>query len=101
MKAFVTSIPKLLIIVHRNRDPAETWFANMLMPPAPRICASVSTTPLWTGIIDGARCATDEDARKRLVEYIHTHIRELLSNYGKIDILWYDVAWPLDAAGWR
>ena len=50
---------------------------------------------------DGARCATDEDARKRFVEYIHTHVRELLTNYGKIDVLWYDVSWPLDAAGWE
>lgn len=50
---------------------------------------------------DGARCAEDEAARKRFVEYIHTHIRELLTNYGKIDILWYDVAWPLDAKGWE
>ncbi len=50
---------------------------------------------------DGARCATDEAARKRFVEYIHTHIRELLTNYGKIDVLWHDVSWPLDAAGWE
>ena len=50
---------------------------------------------------DGARCATDEAARRRFVDYIHTQIRELMSNYGKIDILWYDVAWPLDAAGWE
>lgn len=50
---------------------------------------------------DGARCATDEAARKRFVEYIHGQIRELLMNYGKIDILWYDVAWPLDAKGWE
>ena len=49
---------------------------------------------------DGARCATDEAARKRFVQYIHTHIRELMTNYGKIDVLWYDVHWPLDAAGW-
>src|SRR6266481_8467595 len=28
-------------------------------------------------------------------------IRELLTNYGKIDVLWYDVSWPLDAAGWE
>src|SRR5581483_2086718 len=28
-------------------------------------------------------------------------IRELLTNYGKIDILWYDVSWPLDAKGWE
>ena len=50
---------------------------------------------------DGARCATDEQARRRFVDYIHTHIRELMTNYGKIDVLWYDVAWPLDAAGWE
>jgi alpha-L-fucosidase len=50
---------------------------------------------------DGARCATDEAARKRFVEYTHGLIRELLINYGKIDVLWYDVPWPLDAAGWE
>lgn len=50
---------------------------------------------------DGARCADDEAARRRFVDYIHTHIRELLTNYGKIDILWYDVSWPLDAKGWE
>jgi alpha-L-fucosidase len=50
---------------------------------------------------DGARCATDEAARRRFVDYIHTHLRELLTNYGKVDILWYDVSWPLDAAGWE
>ena len=50
---------------------------------------------------DGARCKTDEGARRRFVDYIHGQIREILTNYGKIDILWYDVAWPLDAAGWE
>jgi alpha-L-fucosidase len=50
---------------------------------------------------DGARCATDEAARQRFVEYTHGLIRELLTNYGKVDVLWYDVAWPLDAAGWE
>jgi alpha-L-fucosidase len=50
---------------------------------------------------DGARCATDEQARRRFVDYIHGQIHELLTNYGKIDVLWYDVAWPLDANGWE
>jgi alpha-L-fucosidase len=50
---------------------------------------------------DGQRCATDEAARRRFVDYIHGQLRELLTNYGKIDILWYDVAQPLDAAGWE
>jgi alpha-L-fucosidase len=50
---------------------------------------------------DRARCATDEAARQRFVAYIHGQIRELLTNYGKVDVLWYDVAWPLGAAGWE
>ena len=48
---------------------------------------------------DGARCATDEAARRRFVDYIHGQIRELMTNYGKIGVLWYDVAWPLDTKG--
>src|SRR5467141_3647153 len=35
---------------------------------------------------DGARAATDEAARTRFVAYLHEHIRELLTNYGTIDI---------------
>jgi alpha-L-fucosidase len=50
---------------------------------------------------DGAKCATDPDARKRFVEYTHGLIRELMSNYGKVDVLWYDVDWPLNAEQWE
>ena len=50
---------------------------------------------------DGARCLHDEAARRRFVDYVHGEVRELMTNYGKIDVLWYDVAWPLDAAGWE
>lgn len=50
---------------------------------------------------DGARCATDEAARKRFVAYTHGLIRELMSNYGKIDVLWYDVDWPLTPEQWE
>src|SRR5207245_3123049 len=50
---------------------------------------------------DGARCKTDEAARRRFVDYIHGQVKELMTNYGKVDILWYDVAWLLDAKGWE
>ena len=50
---------------------------------------------------DGARCVTDEAARARFVAYTHGLIRELMTNYGKIDILWYDVDWPLSPAQWE
>ncbi len=44
---------------------------------------------------DGIRCREDEDARQRFIAFTQGCVRELLSNYGKIDILWYDVSWPL------
>jgi alpha-L-fucosidase len=50
---------------------------------------------------DGILCATDEAARRRFVDYSHGLIRELLTNYGKIDILWYDVAQPLTIEQWE
>ncbi|MBV8207216.1 MAG: alpha-L-fucosidase [Acidobacteria bacterium] len=50
---------------------------------------------------DGARSEKDEAARQRFVPYIHQHVRELMSQYGKIDVLWYDVSWPLTKEGWE
>jgi len=50
---------------------------------------------------DGALCKTDEQARQRFVAYTHGLIRELMTNYGKIDVLWYDVDWPLTPEQWE
>lgn len=47
---------------------------------------------------DAMRCASDEEARKRFISYVDESVRELMSNYGKIDILWYDVPSPLKTA---
>jgi len=47
---------------------------------------------------DGAACATDLEARRRFLDYIEALNTELLTNYGKIDILWYDVAQPMATA---
>lgn len=44
---------------------------------------------------DGARCAHDDEARRRFLDYTQGLVRELCTNYGKLDILWYDVPWPL------
>ncbi len=46
---------------------------------------------------DGAACAKDEGARRRFLDFTQGCVRELMSNYGKIDILWYDVSWPLSS----
>lgn len=50
---------------------------------------------------DGWRCAFDTEARRRFNRYIRDLNTELLNHYGKIDILWYDVAWPMQSwEGW-
>lgn len=35
------------------------------------------------------------------IEYVHGQMREVLSNYGPIDVLWYDGWWPFDGDGWQ
>lgn len=47
---------------------------------------------------DGGRCARDEAARVRFVADVKERVRELMTNYGKIDLLWYDVPLPLETA---
>lgn len=50
---------------------------------------------------DGWRCAFDTEARRRFTKYIRDLNTELLTNYGKIDILWYDVSAPMESwEGW-
>ncbi|MBQ6266527.1 MAG: alpha-L-fucosidase [Clostridia bacterium] len=50
---------------------------------------------------DGGICAFDNDARRRFLDYIQALNTELLTQYGKIDILWYDVPEPLQSwEGW-
>jgi alpha-L-fucosidase len=44
---------------------------------------------------DGARCARDPAARRRFLDFTQGCVRELMTNYGRIDVLWYDVPWPL------
>ncbi len=50
---------------------------------------------------DGWKCANDPEARARFLDYIEALNTELLTNYGKIDILWYDVSCPMESPeGW-
>ncbi|MBR4941994.1 MAG: alpha-L-fucosidase [Clostridia bacterium] len=50
---------------------------------------------------DGYTCAYDSKARRRFLDYIEALNTELLTRYGKIDILWYDVPSPMENwEGW-
>lgn len=33
-------------------------------------------------------------------DYVHGQVRELLTNYGKIDVFWFDGSWPRNAEAW-
>lgn len=33
--------------------------------------------------------------------YVHAQVRELMTRYGKIDVLWFDGVWPGSADDWR
>lgn len=50
---------------------------------------------------DSWRCMNDPEARRRYLDYIEALNTELLTGYGKIDVLWYDMPWPqMSAEEW-
>jgi len=51
---------------------------------------------------DGGKSAYCSEARKRFQDYLLAINTELLTNYGKIDVLWYDVPCPMEHhEGWN
>lgn len=42
-----------------------------------------------------------DECYQPFIDYVHGQIREVLTNYGAIDVLWYDGWWPFDGAGWQ
>ncbi|MGN0548355.1 MAG: alpha-L-fucosidase [Acutalibacteraceae bacterium] len=50
---------------------------------------------------DSGICAYDTEARRRYTQFLKDINTELLTQYGKIDILWYDVPSPMESwEGW-
>ena len=112
---------KYMVLTTKNHDGFCLWdtkttkFSSMYAPCKRDIIAEYVEAARAEGIRvgyyfsifdwhhpDGERCADDEGARRRMVDFTHEQLRELLSNYGKIDVLWYDGARPnLGAAGWE
>ncbi|MDD3927160.1 MAG: alpha-L-fucosidase [bacterium] len=42
-----------------------------------------------------------QECYQSFIDYVHGQIREIMTNYGKIDIMWYDGWWPYDGDGWQ
>jgi len=49
--------------------------------------------PAW---LDGPQ--KDPDGWARIKAYVFDQVRELLTNYGKLDVIWFDGLWPRSAA---
>ncbi len=43
----------------------------------------------------------DPQGWAKFQDYVHTQVRELCANYGKIDVFWYDGNWPWTPEDWR
>jgi alpha-L-fucosidase len=43
----------------------------------------------------------DPEGWSKFLDYVHTQVEEICSNYGRLDVLWYDGAWPYKAEDWR
>jgi alpha-L-fucosidase len=55
----------------------------------------------WTDRPDAVDALEDKQAYERFIHATFERIRELVTRYNPIDVLWYDGWWPFDAAGWR
>lgn len=55
----------------------------------------------WMDRPDGVDALEDKAAYEKFIANTMARIRELVTKYQPVDILWYDGWWPFDAEGWR
>jgi alpha-L-fucosidase len=55
----------------------------------------------WYDQPDSVAALEDPVAYEKFITATHARIRELVTRYNPIDILWYDGWWPFNAGGWQ
>lgn len=55
----------------------------------------------WFDQPDAVAALEDKTARETFLENTFARIRELITRYNPIDVLWYDGWWPFNANGWQ
>lgn len=55
----------------------------------------------WTASPDAAAALESKEAYDKFIDFTFARIRELVTKYSPIDVLWYDGWWPFNAEGWQ
>lgn len=55
----------------------------------------------WHDQPDAVAALEDPGAYERFITATHARLRELVTRYNPIDVLWYDGWWPFNADGWQ
>jgi len=55
----------------------------------------------WLDQPDAVAALEDKTAGETFIHNTHERLRELVTRYNPIDVLWYDGWWPFNAEGWR
>lgn len=55
----------------------------------------------WHDQPDAVAAIEDSSAYERFIAATHARLRELVTRYNPIDVLWYDGWWPFNAEGWQ
>ncbi|MDW8344717.1 MAG: alpha-L-fucosidase [Verrucomicrobiae bacterium] len=55
----------------------------------------------WHDQPDAVAALEDTSARDQFLANTFARLRELVTRYNPIDVMWYDGWWPFDATGWR
>lgn len=65
-----------------------------------RVCLYHSLNDWYTS--PNAVDALEDPAKHAVfIDYVHGQIRDLLTQYGPVDTMWYDGWWPFNADGWK
>ncbi|MFZ4695156.1 MAG: alpha-L-fucosidase [Verrucomicrobiia bacterium] len=55
----------------------------------------------WTDQPDSVAALEDKAAYAKFIENTFARVRELVTKFNPIDVMWYDGWWPFNAEGWR